>query len=73
MYVHSGTSHGASSNDAKELVKGYPQKTIYQSLTESGKLSDWERPYYEDFNFVSRLIQSTEFIPGVTPLTGERC
>jgi len=37
MYVHSSTSHGASSNDVDELIIGYPQKTIFQSLEESNK------------------------------------
>ncbi|KAJ9680321.1 hypothetical protein PVL29_019592 [Vitis rotundifolia] len=36
LYVHSATSHGASGNDTEMLAKGYPQKTIFESLEESG-------------------------------------
>ncbi|MQL84101.1 hypothetical protein Taro_016628 [Colocasia esculenta] len=36
LYVHSGTSHGATSNDTKKLVEGFPQKTIFESLDEAG-------------------------------------
>ncbi|KAL9686017.1 hypothetical protein QQ045_023472 [Rhodiola kirilowii] len=36
LYVHSATSYGATSNDTKKLIKGFPQKTIFQSLEESG-------------------------------------
>ncbi|KAL5770072.1 hypothetical protein ACOSP7_014226 [Xanthoceras sorbifolium] len=36
MYVHAATSHGATSNDTKKLIEGYPQKTIFESLDESG-------------------------------------
>ncbi|GLJ46295.1 hypothetical protein SUGI_0975800 [Cryptomeria japonica] len=36
LYVHSATSHGATSNVAKLLAEGYPQKTIFDSIDESG-------------------------------------
>ncbi|KAH9310932.1 hypothetical protein KI387_025967 [Taxus chinensis] len=36
FYVHSATSHGASSNVRRDLIKGFPQKTIFDSLDESG-------------------------------------
>jgi phospholipase C len=36
LFVYSGTSHGATHHDPKQLAKGYPQKTIFQSLHESG-------------------------------------
>ncbi|KAJ9179816.1 hypothetical protein P3X46_008136 [Hevea brasiliensis] len=36
LYVHSATSHGATSNDTKLLAEGYPQKTIFESIDESG-------------------------------------
>ncbi|CBI38060.3 unnamed protein product, partial [Vitis vinifera] len=36
LYVHSATSHGATGNDTEKLIKGYPQKTIFESLEESG-------------------------------------
>ncbi|ERN09770.1 non-specific phospholipase C1 [Amborella trichopoda] len=36
FYVHSATSHGASSNVRKDLVHGFPQKTIFDSLDENG-------------------------------------
>ncbi|GAB4859959.1 NPC intracellular cholesterol transporter 1 [Ancistrocladus abbreviatus] len=36
FYVHSATSHGASSNVRKDLIHGFPQKTIFDSLDENG-------------------------------------
>ncbi|KAI9187086.1 hypothetical protein LWI28_024224 [Acer negundo] len=36
LYLHSATSHGATSNDNNNLLKGYPQKTIFESLEENG-------------------------------------
>lgn len=35
FYVHSATSHGAASNVKKDLIKGFPQKTIFDSLDEN--------------------------------------
>lgn len=36
LYVHSGTSHGATSNDAAKLALGYPQRTIFEDLDAAG-------------------------------------
>ncbi|XP_068655886.1 non-specific phospholipase C6 [Aristolochia californica] len=36
LFVYSGTSHGATSHVKKQLAKGYPQKTIFDSLHENG-------------------------------------
>nr|XP_016455974.1 PREDICTED: non-specific phospholipase C1-like isoform X1 [Nicotiana tabacum] len=36
FYVHSATSHGASSNVRRDLIHGFPQKTIFDSLDENG-------------------------------------
>ncbi|KAF8379064.1 hypothetical protein HHK36_028491 [Tetracentron sinense] len=36
LYVHSATSHGATSNDTKKLIEGFPQKTVFESLDEAG-------------------------------------
>ncbi|RWR86795.1 non-specific phospholipase C4-like protein [Cinnamomum micranthum f. kanehirae] len=36
LFVHSATSHGATSNDRKKLIEGFPQKTIFESLDEEG-------------------------------------
>ncbi|GFP96274.1 non-specific phospholipase c2 [Phtheirospermum japonicum] len=36
LYVHSGTSHGATSNVAALLAKGYPQRTIFDDLDDAG-------------------------------------
>ncbi|XP_057498193.1 LOW QUALITY PROTEIN: non-specific phospholipase C3-like [Actinidia eriantha] len=36
LYVHSATSYGATTNDNKMLVQGYPQKTIFESVEENG-------------------------------------
>ncbi|XP_059450705.1 non-specific phospholipase C1 [Corylus avellana] len=35
FYVHSATSHGAASNVRKDLIHGFPQKTIFDSLDEN--------------------------------------
>jgi phospholipase C len=45
LYVHSATSHGATSNIPKLLADGYPQKTIFESIDESGLSFGI---YYED-------------------------
>lgn len=34
MFVHSATSGGATSNDPLSLLKGYPQRTIFENLDE---------------------------------------
>lgn len=36
LFVHSGTSHGATSNIAKLLAKGYPQRTIFENIEDEG-------------------------------------
>ena len=36
LYVHSGTSHGATSNIASLLAKGYPQRTIFENVHDAG-------------------------------------
>ncbi|KAG6682601.1 hypothetical protein I3842_13G151000 [Carya illinoinensis] len=36
LFVHSGTSAGATSNVAALLAKGYPQRTIFQDLDDAG-------------------------------------
>lgn len=36
FYCHSATSHGATSNVRKDLIHGFPQKTIFDSLDENG-------------------------------------
>ncbi|KAL0459129.1 UNVERIFIED_CONTAM: Non-specific phospholipase C2 [Sesamum latifolium] len=36
LYVHSATSHGATSNVAALLAKGYPQRTIFEDLADAG-------------------------------------
>jgi phospholipase C len=46
MYLLSGTSHGADSNIVEKLVDGYPQRTIFDDLYESGV--DFGI-YYSDF------------------------
>ncbi|WCJ36275.1 non-specific phospholipase C6 [Euphorbia peplus] len=37
LFVYSATSHGSTSHVKKQLAKGYPQKTIFDSLHENGK------------------------------------
>lgn len=36
LFVYSATSHGSTSHVKKQLAKGYPQKTIFDSLHENG-------------------------------------
>ncbi|GER55033.1 non-specific phospholipase C2 [Striga asiatica] len=36
LYIHSATSHGATSNVAALLAKGYPQRTIFDDLEDAG-------------------------------------
>lgn len=36
LFVHSGTSAGATSNIAALLAKGYPQRTIFENLDDEG-------------------------------------
>nr|GMD34868.1 non-specific phospholipase C3-like [Ipomoea batatas] len=36
LFIHSATSYGATANDTKMLIEGYPQKTIFESLEENG-------------------------------------
>ncbi|XP_047983276.1 non-specific phospholipase C3-like [Salvia hispanica] len=36
LFIHSATSHGATENDTKMLIEGYPQKTIFESVEEGG-------------------------------------
>ncbi|KAI4382145.1 hypothetical protein MLD38_008144 [Melastoma candidum] len=36
LYVHSGTSAGATSNIPSLLIKGYPQRTIFENIDDEG-------------------------------------
>ncbi|XP_010249047.1 PREDICTED: non-specific phospholipase C6-like [Nelumbo nucifera] len=36
LFVYSATSHGSTSHVPKQLARGYPQKTIFDSLHENG-------------------------------------
>ncbi|KAL6569696.1 Non-specific phospholipase C3 [Orobanche minor] len=36
LFIHSATSYGATANDTKMLVQGYPQKTLFESVEEAG-------------------------------------
>ncbi|XP_020585574.1 non-specific phospholipase C2-like [Phalaenopsis equestris] len=36
LYVHSATSHGASSNDAGKLALGFPQRTMFDNIDDAG-------------------------------------
>ncbi|MFS7889095.1 putative phospholipase C [Helianthus anomalus] len=36
LYVHSATSYGATTNDNKMMIEGYPQKTIFESVEDNG-------------------------------------
>ncbi|XP_058093166.1 non-specific phospholipase C6 [Magnolia sinica] len=51
LFVYSATSHGSTSHMKKQLAKGYPQKTIFDSLHENGL----------DFGIYYQNIPSTLF------------
>ncbi|PKA67015.1 phospholipase C [Apostasia shenzhenica] len=36
LYVHSATSHGATSNDVGQLILGFPQRTIFDNIDDAG-------------------------------------
>ncbi|KAL0923085.1 hypothetical protein M5K25_007130 [Dendrobium thyrsiflorum] len=36
LYVHSATSHGATSNDAGKLALGFPQRTMFDNIDDAG-------------------------------------
>ncbi|XP_078442733.1 non-specific phospholipase C2-like isoform X2 [Wolffia australiana] len=36
LYVHSATSHGATGNLVSNLVRGYPQRTIFENVHDAG-------------------------------------
>lgn len=46
MFFHSGTSHGAATNLKEYEIVGYPQRTFFKDLVESGKSFGI---YFEDF------------------------
>lgn len=51
LFVYSATSYGATSNDKWNMAKGYPQKTIFDSLHEDGL----------DFNVYFESVPTTFF------------
>jgi len=53
-FVHSATAHGATTNDAPP-AGGFPQKTIYDSLTSAGKT--W-KGYYTDSPYCVMSLSS---------------
>ncbi|KAG9145009.1 hypothetical protein Leryth_023190 [Lithospermum erythrorhizon] len=36
LFIHSATSNGTVVNDTNELIQGFPQKTIFESLEDNG-------------------------------------
>ncbi|OIW10472.1 hypothetical protein TanjilG_00410 [Lupinus angustifolius] len=58
LYVHSATSHGATSNAALHLTKGYPQQTIFDNLHEAGK----------DFGIYFQNVPGTLFLRNLRKL-----
>ncbi|KAL3688759.1 hypothetical protein R1sor_015068 [Riccia sorocarpa] len=64
--IHSTTSHGAVSNVTLDLIKGFPQKTIFESVEESGKSF---KIYYQNIPatlFLSRL-RNVKYLDNFTP------
>jgi len=53
-FVHSATSHGATTNDGPP-AGGFPQKTIYDSLTKAGKT--W-KTYFTDAPYCAMSLSS---------------
>ncbi|XP_074580998.1 non-specific phospholipase C6-like [Curcuma longa] len=37
LFVYSATSHGATSHNKKHLIRGYPQRTIFDSIRDEGR------------------------------------
>ncbi|PIA33801.1 hypothetical protein AQUCO_04000099v1 [Aquilegia coerulea] len=58
LFVYSATSHGSTSHVKKQLAKGYPQKTIFDSLHENGK----------DFGIYFQNIPTTLFYKNLRKL-----
>ncbi|KAL5834753.1 hypothetical protein ACOSQ4_014250 [Xanthoceras sorbifolium] len=61
LYLHSATSHGATSNDNKMLLQGYPQKTVFESLEENENTFGI---YYQSFpaTFFYRNIRKLKYV-----------
>lgn len=59
MFFHTGTSHGVAHNDILELIKGYPQRTIYDDLYDSGL--DF-KIYFSDFP-ISLILRNLRSYP----------
>jgi phospholipase C len=43
MYAYSATSHGSGSNKDPQVILGYPQKSIFESLEEANKTWGYAR------------------------------
>ncbi|ESR50618.1 hypothetical protein CICLE_v10031241mg [Citrus x clementina] len=61
LYLHSATSHGATSNDRNKLIAGYPQKTVFESLEENGHSFGI---YYQSFSacFFYKNLRKLKYI-----------
>lgn len=62
LYVHSGTSHGATSNNSTLLAQGYPQRTIFDDLDDA-KLDF--RIYFQNAPAVLfyKSLRKVKFVP----------
>ncbi|KAH9618231.1 hypothetical protein KSS87_016175 [Heliosperma pusillum] len=70
QYVHSATSHGLTNNDSDKLKAGMPQKTIFDSLHEEGKLPNYvviEQRYLD-----LKLLPGNDDHPSHDVSTGQR-
>ncbi|KAH7848423.1 hypothetical protein Vadar_002594 [Vaccinium darrowii] len=66
LFIHSATSHGATSNDTKKLIEGFPQKTIFESMDESGY--DFGIYYqYPPATLFYRNLRKLKYIPKFHP------
>ncbi|KAH7863402.1 hypothetical protein Vadar_017045 [Vaccinium darrowii] len=69
LYVHSATSYGATANDNKMMVEGYPQKTIFESVEEAGLSFGIYYQYPPSTLFYSKAVKKAKnVVPPCLPL-----
>ncbi|KAK2979377.1 hypothetical protein RJ640_025750 [Escallonia rubra] len=63
LYVHSATSHGATSGNTKQLIEGFPQKTIFESLDEAANDDHPSHDVFEGQKFVKEVYEALRSSP----------
>eukprot|EP00271_Cylindrocystis_brebissonii_P016900 TRINITY_DN4189_c0_g2_i1.p1 TRINITY_DN4189_c0_g2~~TRINITY_DN4189_c0_g2_i1.p1 ORF type:complete len:492 (-),score=68.75 TRINITY_DN4189_c0_g2_i1:437-1762(-) len=66
MHVHSATSHGATGNHVPDLIRGFPQKTIFDSIHEDNLSFGIYFQSVPSVFFLSKLRQ-LKYIPNYHP------